>query len=325
MKSTFIQTCVFAGISFASLALVSAQTSSTGGNVVFPAPGPATAQVGGEAIGFQFVGGGLGVSTNVVKNAAFSLDATVESTQTLADGNRIVHRQEVRLYRDSLGRTRREETLEAIGPWSASGAPPRMITIQDPVSGASYSLDTEHKVATKLPSLGHGEAVMVTGGPGGGIAVRRSLAAGGSAAPGPVTIDKNAISQTFFAGQEVGPTVILSTEAQGQALQMEDKAESLGKQTIAGVSADGTRIKTTIPANTIGNERPLDIVREQWYASDLEIVLRSKRTDPRFGDTSYEVTKIDRAEPAANLFEVPSDYKVVKMPMPPLPPFAEQK
>lgn len=318
MKSTFIRTCVLTGISLASLALVSAQSSPDGVPVLGPPPGPVTAQMGGD-VGFQFVGGGLGVSTNVVKNAPFSLEATVESTQTLADGNRIVHRQEVRLYRDSQGRTRREETLEAIGPWSASGVPPRMITIQDPVSGTNYSLDTEHKVATKLPSLAHGEAVMVTGGPGGGFAVRRHLAVGGSGTPGPVTIDRNAISQTFFAGTDVGPTVVLSTEAQGQTLQMEDKPEDLGKQTIAGVSADGTRIKITIPANLIGNERPLDIVREQWYSADLQIVLRSKRTDPRFGDTLYEVTKIDRAEPAANLFEVPSDYKVVKMPTPPLP------
>jgi len=113
---------------------------------------------------------------------------------------------------------------------------------------------------------------------------------------------------------------------QDQALQLEEKSESVGKETIAGFSADGTRTTTTIPANAIGNERPLDIVREQWYSSDLQIVLRSKRTDPRFGDTTYEVTKIDRAEPASSLFEVPSDYKVVKMPTPlPLPPFPGQK
>jgi hypothetical protein len=34
----------------------------------------------------------------------------------------------------------------------------------------------------------------------------------------------------------------------------------------------------------------------------------SKRSDPRFGETTYTVTNIQRSEPAASLFAVPSDY-----------------
>src|SRR5215472_8460477 len=166
MKSTFIRTFVLAGFVVGSVALANTQTPSTGVNVM-PPPGSPTAHVGGGAMGFQFVSGEIGVSTNVVKGAPFSLEATVESAQTLADGNRIVHHQEVRLYRDSKGRTRREETLAAIGPWSASGVPPTIITIQDPVSGANYSLDPQHKIATKLPSFPTGKDVMVARGPGG--------------------------------------------------------------------------------------------------------------------------------------------------------------
>lgn len=324
MKSTFLRTFVLAGFTLGSLALVSAQTPSTRINVM-PPPGAAGAQAGN--MGFQFVSGEIGVSTNVVKNAPFSLEATVESAQTLADGNRIVHRQEVRLYRDSKGRTRREETLAAIGPWSASGVPPTIITIQDPVSGTNYSLDTQHKIATKLPSFPGGKGVMVTRSLGGGIAAAgKSLVVTGDAMSGPATMDPNSTSPVLFGGTEAGPAVFaLSGGPQDPAVQPEEKSESLGKETIAGLSADGTRTLIIIPANAIGNERPLDIVREQWYSGDLQIVLRSKRTDPRFGNTAYEVTKIDRAEPAANLFEVPSDYKVVKMPSPPLPPFSEQK
>jgi hypothetical protein len=325
MKSTFVRTFVLAGLTVGGLSLVSAQTSSTSDNVVLPPPGSATAHVGGQPMGFQFVSGELGVSTNVVKNAPFSLEATVETAQTLSDGNRIVHRQEVRLYRDSKGRTRREETLEAIGPWSASGVPPTIVMIQDPVSGANYSLDTQHKIATKLPAFPQDRNVVFGSGPAGRVAgVGKTFVGGASGIPGPATVGTNGPTQVFFPGPEGGP-VFLSTGPQGQGVPPEEKSDSLGKQTIAGLSADGTRTTTTIPANAIGNERPLDIVREQWYSSDLQIVLRSKRTDPRFGDTSYEVTKIDRAEPVGNLFEVPSDYKVVKMPTPPLPPLPEQK
>jgi hypothetical protein len=86
----------------------------------------------------------------------------------------------------------------------------------------------------------------------------------------------------------------------------------LGKETIAGISGDGTRTTTIIPANAMGNERPLDIVRERWYSPDLQIVLRSKQTDPRFGETIYEATRVDRGEPASTIFEVPSDYKISK-------------
>jgi hypothetical protein len=327
MKRIFVRTFIFAGLTIISFASVSAQAPSPGVNVM-PPPG-FTAQVGGGDMGFKFVSGEIGVSTNVVKGAPFSLEATVESSQTLADGNRIVHKQDVRLYRDSKGRTRREETLGAIGPWSASGVPPTIITIQDPVSGANYSLDSEHKIAAKLPAFPNGKSVMVARGPGGGFGpVSKSLAGGGIAVAGAGTSDSNsAATQVFFARPEGGPAFFaLSAGPHDQAAQPEEKSESLGKETIAGLPADGTRTTTTIPAGAIGNERPLEIVREQWYSSDLQIVLRSKRADPRFGGTAYEVTKIDRAEPVSSLFEVPPDYKVVKMPSPqPLPGSSDQK
>jgi len=38
----------------------------------------------------------------------------------------------------------------------------------------------------------------------------------------------------------------------------------------------------------------------------------SKRSDPRFGDTTYTLTNIQRQEPAASLFAVPSDYTVTQ-------------
>lgn len=86
--------------------------------------------------------------------------------------------------------------------------------------------------------------------------------------------------------------------------------ESLGTQTINGISAQGTRFTRTIPAGTIGNDKPITITREVWYSPDLQMVVQSKHSDPRFGETSYSLTNIQRSEPAANLFTVPSDYTV---------------
>ena len=301
MQNRLNHSLVVAALLVVSIGTTAAQTPLAGTSIM-PPPGDVAFQMGGEGFGFQFVSGEPAISTQVVKGSPYSLEATIESAQTLADGNRIVHRQTVHLYRDSKGRTRREETLAAIGPWAASGTPPTMITIQDPVSGASYFLDPQRKIASKLPPpLGpkdimaahdaqEGPAtVSVTSG------VTSVAAAGAAAIPG----EKGHVAVFGFHANSDGPRV-----------RPEEKSESLGKDTIAGISADGTRTTSTIPAEAIGNERPLDIVRERWYSSDLQIVLRSKQADPRFGETTYEVTKLDRAEPAASLFEIPSDYKV---------------
>jgi hypothetical protein len=92
------------------------------------------------------------------------------------------------------------------------------------------------------------------------------------------------------------------------------KKEDLGTQTVAGVSAQGTRMTHTIPAGQIGNEKPITTVSEHWYSNDLQLVVMSKRSDPRFGDTTYTLTNIQRAEPDASLFKVPSAYTVTQGP-----------
>src|SRR5437762_858416 len=86
--------------------------------------------------------------------------------------------------------------------------------------------------------------------------------------------------------------------------------ESLGTQTLNGISAQGTRFTRLIPAGKIGNDKPITVTREVWYSPDLQMVVQSKHSDPRFGDTVYSLTNIQRAEPAANLFTVPSDFTV---------------
>jgi hypothetical protein len=88
------------------------------------------------------------------------------------------------------------------------------------------------------------------------------------------------------------------------------KKEDLGTQTINGVAAQGTRYTHTIPIGQIGNDKPITAVTERWYSADLQVVVKSTRTDPRFGTTTYTLTNVQRQEPAATLFVVPSDYTV---------------
>ena len=88
------------------------------------------------------------------------------------------------------------------------------------------------------------------------------------------------------------------------------KRESLGKQMVEGVEAEGTRTTITIPANQIGNERAIEITSERWYSEELAAVIMSRELDPRSGETRYRLTNLSRAEPSRSLFEVPSDYTV---------------
>ena len=90
------------------------------------------------------------------------------------------------------------------------------------------------------------------------------------------------------------------------------KTESLGRQTIEGLPAEGSRVTQTIRAGVIGNELPIEIVTERWYSPDLQMDVLTHRTDPRFGETTSRLTNISRAEPSHSLFEPPADYKTVE-------------
>ncbi len=99
--------------------------------------------------------------------------------------------------------------------------------------------------------------------------------------------------------------------APGFNSKWESHTEELGEQNIEGVNAKGTRTTTTIPAGAIGNERPIETVYEKWYSPELQVVVFSKHSDPRFGEQTYKLTNINRSEPDPSLFQVPSGYKVV--------------
>jgi len=90
--------------------------------------------------------------------------------------------------------------------------------------------------------------------------------------------------------------------------------EQLGKQIIEGVEAEGTRTTVTIPAGEIGNERAIEIVSERWYSSELQLVVMTRHSDPRMGETTYKLTNISRADQPKSLFEVPAGYTVKEGP-----------
>ena len=91
----------------------------------------------------------------------------------------------------------------------------------------------------------------------------------------------------------------------------ETRTEQLGIQNFEGVDAEGTRTITTIPADAIGNERPIEIVYEKWFSKELQQVVYSRHFDPRFGEQTYKLTNINRSEPDPSLFQVPTSYRIL--------------
>jgi hypothetical protein len=88
------------------------------------------------------------------------------------------------------------------------------------------------------------------------------------------------------------------------------QTESLGTQAINNVAAAGTRRTETIAAGAIGNQQPIQIVRETWISADLKVPVSIRSSDPRFGTTVMQLTNIMQTEPDPSLFVVPSNYTV---------------
>ena len=263
----------------------------------------------------------------VVKNAPYSAESVTETVQTLADGNRIVNRITSQVYRDSEGRTRREQTLKGLGPIGSGEEPLQTIFINDPVAGVTYTLDTRTKIAHKSAPLNFAFTTKA-GAPGEKQEFEFRTAPPAAGARTNVIVTTQA-GTPAPAGTRVGPppegAEFALRAAEGAATYVfrtrtgddNEVKEQLGKQMIEGVEAEGTRSTLTIPAGEIGNERAIEIVTERWYSPELQLVVMTKHSDPRNGETTYKLTNINRSEPAKSLFEVPAGFTVKEMQMGP--------
>jgi hypothetical protein len=222
----------------------------------------------------------------VVKSAPYSADVVTETTQTLADGNHIRQSSTAKVYRDTEGRTRREQSLNTLGGLAPSSNLPQVVFINDPVAGFNYALNPQNRTATKSAWARSG----------------RGAQAQGSTQPMARLRQQSADGSAAIAGRR----------GRGAAVRQNIKTESLGRQTIEGVPADGTRTTMTIAAGQWGNEQPIQIVTERWYSPDLQTVVLSRHTDPRMGETVSKLANVSRSEPPSSLFEPPADYKVAE-------------
>ena len=240
-----------------------------------PPPPPFGDRVTFQDDDFIYMRAEFGTEGKVVKGSPYSAQVVTEFTQSLADGNRIHRTNSGSVARDSEGRTRREQTMGAIGPLAASGDVTKSILVQDPVSGMGYMLDPNRHTARSMHT------------------------------PKVIELDSS-------ADPAIHEYVARIKESRPKRDPSEVKSENLGTQVMEGVAVQGKRVTHTIPAGQIGNERPLEIITETWYSRDLQTVVMSKTTDPRSGESVYKLTGISRTEPDHSLFEVPADYTVTE-------------
>ncbi len=357
----------------------------------------------GDNFSFTFLSSEMPFESKSVKGAPYSAESVSETTQVLSDGNRITRKTTAQIFRDSEGRTRRDQTATPLGPFASAEESPQTVFINDPVSGVNYVLNARTRTAHKamqysfhmkraegeLKMSGPAEqtqrVTMLMTAPAGARAPIVGGTLNGRARNGPPPVYPAVAKAARAEGQVVVEVVVnetgqvesakaveghpllrqasvdaaqrwefAPTQLQGKPVKVmgritfnfvlakderpagsgqsappaeshmrvrvggdhrelpnfKSEKESLGKQSFDGVEAEGTRNTVTIPAGSIGNERPIQIVSERWYSAELQTVVMSRHSDPRFGETSYRLTNINRAEPDRTLFEVPAGYNI---------------
>jgi hypothetical protein len=269
-------------------------------------------------------------NAKAVKGAPYSAEAVSERVQNLADGNQIASKSSSMSYRDGMGRTR-QETSDAKGEL-------RSVVIHDPVAGTIVTLHPQDKTANKIvlkdikeikveareqarkqveEMRKEGRLPRTDGKPGEEIVVKRVERLDGDQrerireevrvqVAGAMTMARQEAGRAMEIERAIGPAL---AGAFGD-MKWSGKAttKDLGTKEIDGVKAEGKLRSYEIPAGEMGNKNAIVVSDESWYAPELQITVYAKHSDPRSGERIYRLARLARAEPAAALFAVPSDY-----------------
>ena len=267
--------------------------------------------VDADAPSFAFIAREFGSTREIVKNAPYQADAVNEVVQTLSDGNRIVRRTSTQVARDGYGRTRQERKGGTV-------------YLFDPIDNRSYALNAERKTAVRIPRAPSllapaappapppPPAAIAPTPPAPGAAPRATERVIVKRAPDGKDAEdvRVEVIRVGRDGQAAHPLTPLPPLSLPLLPRGKGEQKSLGTREFEGVKADGTMTSHTIPAGEIGNEKPIVVTSERWFSPDLHVVVYAKTSDPRTGDTIYRLANLRRGEPPAELFKVPSDYKL---------------
>ena len=245
---------------------------------------------------------GIAVSGNT-KNNPFTADERGETVKTLPDGNRIVQSWTGKMARNSQGKIRRDIT-------SGNGAD---LNSRPFIFGGAIDQGTAVAIGA-----GEGNKIWTKQGEGEGTATYTVVAprAEGENKISIVTTTENVeeVRSVVIAKMDSAPLAegsgLSGNSASGQVLlpkqadnsKIQTRKESLGTRDFNGVQAEGVRVITTFAAGAVGNENEIEVTSETWFSKELGVVVYLKRSDPRIGETTYQMTNITRAEPDPSLF-----------------------
>ena len=234
-----------------------------------------------------------------VQGRPYSATEVRHSLQVLGDGTRIEHTETVQHYRDMEGRKRTEQQMSDVS----------VVTVADPTAGYVLTWNTADKTAHRMPMPKLAEVG----------ALNKATAEVTAAAAGKAGMIAGSAGATFRTTRSIGFSATgADGELQAQSIMVmrgadsgkPPAAEDLGTQYLNGVNAQGTRSTLTIPVGQVGNDREMKVVNERWYSADLQMTVKSVNSDPRFGETSVEMTNINQSAPDSSLFLIPPGYTV---------------
>ncbi len=227
---------------------------------------------------------------------AYMADTEKVVSQALADGTHINHRTSGRVARDSQGRTWRMTAASEEAGAGGVVAKPESIIILDISGHALYTLMPEAKMAIKMV-LPDAIEIQKQASDKMREALTKPRAQSNQPTASPAPPSKEVVASNPFFGKDT-------------------RTEFLGEQNIEGVIAQGKRYVATIPAGTIGNDRPIEVMAERWYSKELHTVVKMSINDPRKGEGVFRLMNIQLDEPPASLFEIPADYTIQEMRIP---------
>ena len=202
---------------------------------------------------FEFGGLVGGFGGRTITGKPFQATFTITRTESLP-GNTITNTTTGTVARDNDGDTYRDFKLPSIGPWAAANGPQEFLYLRNVKAMMQYIVNKTKGTFESFAIHTHDPA----GTDEGGFKHRNHPES-----------DSNNVTVTD------NPTAIYADPGTGTKYTVDDK-----------------KITRTIPAGTIGNANPIVIVSERWYSSDLNLVLETSHSDPRFGTSVYQLSSI---------------------------------
>ncbi|MEO8386533.1 MAG: hypothetical protein ABI583_14885, partial [Betaproteobacteria bacterium] len=287
-----------------------------------------------NAVAEAFSGGSVISAAKNIKNAPYSAEVISEKIQTLPDGNQITRKTTTMSFRDSAGRTR-QETRDAKGEIRSiqvndvvEGSryvihPSRKTATKIDINKDLQKRIEEAREKAKLMAkdgLAHiiersgprGEEIIVKrvelapaeGNKGSREEVKVVVTRGTDpkytvSESGTVHMESKQIEHRNMYLAELAPLNKLGNLFMDSKWSSKSTTTQLGTKDIEGVRAEGKNVSYTIAAGEIGNKNPIIVITETWTSPELQVVMYSKHSDPRVGDTIYRLANVRRVEQPA--------------------------